>query len=263
MERHLKGDETILLYSTSPENTCKWACWDLDYDDDEFLAIIATECRNWGLNPIFQGKRTGRSGHLWLFFDIPLSARALYAFGQHWKGDVGVPLEYFPKQPELKEGGLGNGVRIPLGLHRKVLPAEDWGLFPDCPYNPAREIRHNLAYQAQWLLAQPRSSSERIRELLMGGGFYINDRGKKRTPNSQKPGDLLAILPEDWPRKSGGSGEVKTRCPVCAEEGHDDSEANLYINEGDNVLYCHYNSGQHTFMQILDAFRRLKLVPVQ
>jgi hypothetical protein len=82
----------------------------------DFFQMLA----EFGGDPLLM-KSNGRGGyHLWLIFDRAVSSKNLHALGktivQHWeKLEINEP-EVFPKQPELKEGQLGNLMRLP-GLH--------------------------------------------------------------------------------------------------------------------------------------------------
>lgn len=60
--------------------------------------------------------------HLWLFFAAPLPAARAHALARGLAAvlapaDPDLRLEAFPKQDRVREGGLGNLVKLPLGLH--------------------------------------------------------------------------------------------------------------------------------------------------
>jgi len=62
--------------------------------------------------------------HLWLFFEVPEPARVVHQFGSLVLRtfDVRTPdiqIEFFPKQGSVG-GGLGNLIKLPLGIHRRT-----------------------------------------------------------------------------------------------------------------------------------------------
>jgi hypothetical protein len=69
-------------------------------------------------------EESGQKGwHLWVFFDRPLPAALAHELGtgamaafEPLSRDVSV--ECFPKQSALAKGGLGNLIKLPLGVHR-------------------------------------------------------------------------------------------------------------------------------------------------
>jgi hypothetical protein len=61
--------------------------------------------------------------HLWGFFDEPAPADLVHRFGKllcQWLRplDRALTVEFFPKQGQVRDGGLGNLVKLPLGIHR-------------------------------------------------------------------------------------------------------------------------------------------------
>lgn len=82
----------------------------------------------------------GKGTHVWLFFSAPLPARQVRAwierdFMPAWiQQPEGIrwPLEVFPKQDAVEEGGFGNLVKLPLGVHAvsgkksEFLPRQGW-----------------------------------------------------------------------------------------------------------------------------------------
>jgi hypothetical protein len=65
----------------------------------------------------------GKGFHFWFFFELPVEARrakrALERIVVEVRGDVSsFAFEVFPKQEALSGKGLGNLVKLPLGIHR-------------------------------------------------------------------------------------------------------------------------------------------------
>ena len=91
---------------------------------------------------------SGQKGrHLWLFFAAPVPASDALAFGRalvaaHAPTDPRLHLEVFPKQDQPSGKGMGNLVKLPLGIHkvsgrRSVLLRADGTPEPD----PARALQ--------------------------------------------------------------------------------------------------------------------------
>lgn len=61
--------------------------------------------------------------HVWVFFEVPVPAAAARRLSDVLVAGAGalpaeVTLEVFPKQVRVAEGGLGNLIKLPLGIHR-------------------------------------------------------------------------------------------------------------------------------------------------
>jgi hypothetical protein len=63
--------------------------------------------------------------HLWIFLEPPALASAARRWGLAWASalapqDPDLSIEVFPKQERVEAGGLGNLVKLPLGLHLRT-----------------------------------------------------------------------------------------------------------------------------------------------
>lgn len=118
---HLTGQITCGWPAVDANGFSKWCAWDED-NDSGFLDKIAETLTDLGWHPTREGKRPGRAGHLWLFFDSRVQAIDLIRFEREIRVFSSVPqgqstLEFFPKQP--KAARVASCVRGPLGIHRK------------------------------------------------------------------------------------------------------------------------------------------------
>jgi hypothetical protein len=100
--------------------------------------------------------------HLWLFFDVPEPARVVHQFGSLLLRtfDIRTPdiqIEFFPKQASAG-GGLGNLIKLPLGIHRRTGRRSRF-LQPDGTPEPD-------PFGA--LRRQPRVSRERLHAAIVG-----------------------------------------------------------------------------------------------
>lgn len=138
---HLDGAITLGAYNLRLDGCVTWACLDLDMTKKAIEGLagrrdrarelrdrqrgealrIRDGLRAAGLSPLLED--SGRKGfHLWLFLPEPTPAevvreRLLPLAGQLAPRDPDLSLEVFPKQDGVRSGGLGNLVKLPLGVH--------------------------------------------------------------------------------------------------------------------------------------------------
>ena len=112
------------MYPLLLDETC--FCLAVDFDKrswlDDSVAFLGT-CRAIGAAAALERSRSGRGGHVWLFFDeaVPVAlARKLGAFlltetMEQWP-DLGFDSydRFFPNQDTLPHGGFGNLIALPL-----------------------------------------------------------------------------------------------------------------------------------------------------
>lgn len=169
LDRHLAGDITAGVYLIGADQRCSVLCLDLDVrraaldhahgDRERTHALrqlvhaeglrLRDALRRLGLDPLLED--SGSKGrHLWCFLAEPMDAvrvhRAAQALAQRLlPTDPRLHLEGFPKQGRVKPGGLGNLVKLPLGVHRvseRRCPLLDEDGRPvDDPWAVLREVR--------------------------------------------------------------------------------------------------------------------------
>ena len=142
MRSHLTGAITLGAYGVRVDQTVTWFVWDIDIRrralrsaegdpgrlrelrsrvHDEAMRMYAVAW-SFGLRLLMED--SGFKGrHLWGFCETPQPAdlvrhvgRALTRVFRPLHEDIQV--EFFPKQARIQEDGLGNLVKVPLGLHR-------------------------------------------------------------------------------------------------------------------------------------------------
>lgn len=138
---HLQGRKTYGIYLLQEDSRVRLAVIDADIcqrlrsgpisaaDRDQFrreqtylLTRLPELAREAGL-PCLAEFSGGKGYHFWFFFSeaVPaaLPRQALQRLVTRMAPDLGLfSLEVFPKQDELRGKGLGNLVKLPLGLHR-------------------------------------------------------------------------------------------------------------------------------------------------
>jgi len=235
--RHLNGQITIGLYAINPETQrCKWVAIDADYGNAlEDLLKLQWELLRDGVEAALEKSRRG--GHLWIFAAEPLLARDCRVYIHNLatrlkvpvKGGAGLPegIEVFPKQDELAPAEFGNALRGPLGVHRAVL-RRFW--FYGADYG----LEAQLDYLERLRKITELEMTSFVKGLTMPEEF-------QRKPN-------IVLPPYDPARREfrildhvgavhRRSANFWTRCPSCAEHGHDRSGDNLAISVADPRKY--------------------------
>ncbi len=72
---HLTGKLTAGIYPLLTDETCWFLAADFDKTtwQDDVRAFLET-CAEWNIPAAFERSRSGRGGHIWIFFDAPLPA---------------------------------------------------------------------------------------------------------------------------------------------------------------------------------------------
>jgi len=239
IRRHLAGEITIGLYAIDPENQCcKWVAIDADYKNAmEDLLKVQYRLGQDGIQPALEMSRRG--GHLWIFLEKPLLAKHCRIYIHDVALKLAVPvkksgleegIEVFPKHDLIELSGFGNAIRGPLGIHRGATRrfwfyGADYTIEAQVAYlNRLRKLTED---ELQAFIAgkeRPRQGSapwERIGVSTFRGGAARSE---------------FRILEHVGPIRKVGRNYV-TRCPSCAEAGHDRSGDNLAILIEDPRFY--------------------------
>jgi hypothetical protein len=159
LEEHLAGFASYGVYVIDPEmqyldgltqavvpvqHTVKYVLFDLDTYTESSFEKLKRCCEAFasfvrlgaGMHDpdvfkcLLAENSGGKGYHVWLFLDRPLPAAQVRAwvrdgFMPLWEEAIGKftsmhPLEIFPKQDTVDEGGFGNLVKLPLGVHAKA-----------------------------------------------------------------------------------------------------------------------------------------------
>jgi hypothetical protein len=238
IRRHLEGKITIGLYAINPATQCsKWVAIDADYEDSlTDLHRLSFSLRHDGVESALENSHRG--GHLWIFLAEPLPARdcRIYVCGLALR--LGIPvkrgrqdgIEVFPKHDAVKPGRYGNAIRGPLGIHRGA-SQRFW-------FDSAGE---DLEKQMCYLNSLPKMTSDQLARLIAGKAIppQLLSSEPKAEPVIWRPmgGSEFRILEHiNTKLRTVGHNNV-TRCPSCAEEGHDRSGDNLSISVEDPRKY--------------------------
>ncbi|ONN26436.1 hypothetical protein XJ44_08945 [Thermosipho affectus] len=136
VKKHISGKTTIGIYQLKKNDEIKFAVFDVDikksflennkntyFEEAKTVTLkISSILSQYNIKNYIEF--TGNRGyHVWFFFDEALSSYKVKVFMEsilkniHLEESIGI--EVFPKQPTLN-GGLGNLIKVPLGLHKKT-----------------------------------------------------------------------------------------------------------------------------------------------
>lgn len=143
-ENHILGNFTIGVYPVRLDNTVSFIAFDLDAAKFAVKKAITSQ-RAWqGLMTRVHStacklmdvaarhdialylEDSGFKGrHAWIFLDVPVQAGVAKRFGEVLVSQISplppeVTVEVFPKQGSVRRGGLGNLIKLPLGVHRRT-----------------------------------------------------------------------------------------------------------------------------------------------
>lgn len=238
IHRHLEGEITIGLYAINPATQCsKWVAIDADYENAVADLLKLSFClKQDGVESALESSRRG--GHLWIFLADPLPARdcRIYVCGLALR--LGIPvkrgrregIEVFPKHDTLKPGRYGNAIRGPLGIHRGAAQ-RFWFAGAD----------EDLEKQMCFLNSLPKMTGDQLARLIVGRAsppqLLLPAAKAEPVMRPQSGGSEFRILDHiNTKLRTVGHNNV-TRCPSCAEDGHDRSGDNLSISIEDPRKY--------------------------
>lgn len=149
IEKHLYGREVLGIYPLLPDGTTYFVVIDLDgnhwmEEGRRFYEV----CRNHNIPSYIERSRSGKGGHIWIFFEANINAAKARRFAFVLLKEANLLDErisfdrILPNQDYLKERGLGNLIALPL---QKSAREQDNTVF----LNPADKF---YPYKDQWNL---------------------------------------------------------------------------------------------------------------
>ena len=112
------------VYPMLLDETCFFLAVDFDKTGWQADAIAFVQgCRRVGLAGALERSRSGRGGHVWLFFEDAIPAALARRLGSHLlteameaRPDIGLDSydRLFPSQDTMPQGGFGNLIALPL-----------------------------------------------------------------------------------------------------------------------------------------------------
>ena len=121
---HLLGKHTIGVYPLLTDETCWFLAVDFDKKAwQEDAAVFLKTCGEMGVPAAMERSRSGKGGHIWMFFDRPVQASLARKFGctiltrsMERRHQIGLDSydRFFPSQDTMPKGGFGNLIALPL-----------------------------------------------------------------------------------------------------------------------------------------------------
>jgi hypothetical protein len=240
IRRHLRGEITVGLYAINPSTQrCKWVAIDADYKNSmEDLLKLQYHLSQDRVESALEMSKRG--GHLWIFLATPLLARECRIYIHDLALRLGVPvkgagladgIEVFPKHDAIGAGEFGNAIRGPLGIHRGA-KRRFWFYGAD----------YTLEDQIAYLNRLRKVTEEELRRFIAGKerpepDFPPPPSGDTSIERARRNGrSEFRILEHVGTVRKVGRNYV-TRCPSCADSGHDRSGDNLAILIEDPRFY--------------------------
>jgi hypothetical protein len=166
VRQHLTGKKTVGIYPLLLDETCWLLAADFDKKtwQEDSLAFVAT-CQRAGIPAYLERSRSGNGGHVWIFFEAPVTASlarkmgcALLTRTMELRHHLGLDSydRFFPNQDTLPKGGFGNLIALPL----QWMPRQNGNsLFVDDDLRPYADqwqllvsIRRVAADQGEWIV---------------------------------------------------------------------------------------------------------------
>ena len=236
---HLNGERTIGLYALNPETQrAKWIAVDADYEDAlQDLVRLQSWFERDRVKSALEMSRRG--AHLWIFFAQPVLGRDCRAYVLHSASELHIPvkgqgtaegLELFPRQDMLGPSEFGNAIRAPLGVHRAT-GKRYWFI----------GANFELLAQLEFLHAFPRVTEGQLEQLLRdkripSAPVEIRERAHPAAALRLQASRGFQILDYVGLVRQRGRN-YWTRCPSCADAGHDRAHDNLAISVENPRMY--------------------------
>ena len=175
---HLLGKETLGVYPLLPDETCWFLAADFDkktweYDSQAFLET----CQQLSVPAVLERSRSGKGGHIWIFFDRALPAITARKLGcliltqtMERRHQLGLDSydRFFPNQDTMPKGGFGNLIALPLQFAPRKAGNT---VFIDSDFKPYPD-------QWQFLSAIRRMPADAVEEIVAA---------------AQRKGDLIGV----------------------------------------------------------------------
>ncbi len=124
IESHLLGRETVGVYPLLADEMCWFLAADFDKKTWEYDALAFLEtCHGLGVPAALERSRSGKGGHIWIFFERAVPAITARKLGcviltrtMERRHQLGLDSydRFFPNQDTMPKGGFGNLIALPL-----------------------------------------------------------------------------------------------------------------------------------------------------
>lgn len=143
IQDHLTGKLTAGVYPLLTDETSWFLAADFDkatWQDD--VRVFLQTCSEWNVPAALERSRSGRGGHVWIFFEAPIPASlarklgaAILTRAMERRYQLGLDSydRFFPSQDTMPKGGFGNLIALPL---QHMPRGHGNSVFLDVNFNP-------------------------------------------------------------------------------------------------------------------------------
>jgi superfamily II DNA or RNA helicase len=196
IENHLLGKEAVGVYPLLPDETCWFLAADFDKKTWEYDSLAFLEsCRELNVPAALERSRSGKGGHIWIFFERALPAITARKLGcllltrtMERRHQVGLDSydRFFPNQDTMPKGGFGNLIALPLQFAPRmagnsVFVDSDFRVLPD-QWQFLSSIRRLNAETAEEIVAAAQRKGD-----LIGVRMSIADDEETKDPWALPP----------------------------------------------------------------------------
>ena len=208
IENHLLGRETVGVYPLLTDETCWFLAADFDKRTWEYdsLAFLET-CRELSVPAVLERSRSGKGGHVWIFFDRALAAITARKLGcvlltrtMERRHQVGFDSydRFFPNQDTMPKGGFGNLIALPLQFAPRkagnsVFIDSDFHPYPD-QWQFISTIRRMPAHAVEEVVSEAQRKGD-----LIGVRMSISDDEDAQDPWTLPPSRKRKERPVEGP----------------------------------------------------------------
>ncbi len=198
---HLTGKLTAGVYPLLTDETCWFLAADFDKTTwQKDVGAFLHTCDEWQVPAVLERSRSGRGGHVWIFFEAPLPASLARKLGaailtrtMERRHQLGLDSydRFFPSQDTMPKGGFGNLIALPL---QHMPRAHGNSVFLNDDFNP---------HSDQWaFLAGVRRMSFAEADALVRDAARAGDLiGVRRSVTDDEPEEDPWTLPPSRRRK--------------------------------------------------------------
>lgn len=268
---HLAGKSTLGVYVLKGDSSVKFGAYDIDFSNQEVGIDNVTKlelCKSvtkdlkeklqyYNIKHVVE--YSGNRGyHIWIFLNKTIPAYKLKILLEKIAEQVelpdGVNVEVFPKQAE-HGGGLGNLIKVPLGVHRKTNNR--------CSF--VNEDFEEIPKQLEFLLSIEPNNADEIetlyRELYDSAEDFESKQGTPnkihRQRNISEKDRVKKILRQEIHTEQDRPYKIIAKgCPILSQI-IDKIEKEAYITEEEERLLVQIlSSTQNPKMQTTELLRR-------
>lgn len=207
IENHLRGNIVVGVYPMLHDETCHFLAVDFDEADwQNDISVFRNVCIESSIPVAIERSRSGKGGHVWFFFEIPVSAALARKFGtmllttaMNKRHEIQFKSydRLFPSQDTLPKGGLGNLIALPLQKTARE------------KFNSEFIDEHFQSYEDQWafLSTIQRIPQNRIKQVIseFGDNHELGVLKQEEQEGAEKPWETsktkIDLRRNDFPKR--------------------------------------------------------------